>query len=115
MDLKSILIGGVIGLVVGGGAYGLYVKYGVKVATGEGDAISLMQQCEVLEANQPVSAGDAETFIAKVKTEAPQVFTALTVADAVAGQSGGTRSTAVQVDSILRQCVKNIQSSTLRQ
>lgn len=113
MDMRTVGLGfgfGLLGVLAGGGLYGLYVNHASRIAHGALTAYTLMGECAVLESNPNPSSSDVAVFNENVRSNAPHVFSSLAIAGAISGQTSGSRTLPLDIDELLRQCADRLNS-----
>lgn len=110
MGIKSALLGGALSLAVGGGVYGLYMKYLAPAAFSEVSAYELIGKCVVLNSNPtliPSRIEEIETFLETVKLKSPEISKADAVVTAVAG-TAGEKNIPIGMGGPLQMCVRDL-------
>lgn len=74
MDVKEMLLSGMLGVVAGGGVYGLYVKWGATAAVAQLDAHMALTECIALSASPDHPKG--RQFLKDVPARMPSILKA---------------------------------------
>lgn len=116
LDFKSLLLGGLLSALAGGGLYGLYVKHLASAAFAETTSYELLSDCVLLNADKgaiPIHLEEIHALLDRADKEMP----ALSKADAVVtviAVSTGVRNKAAGYGPTLRQCVADIKTNRER-
>jgi hypothetical protein len=112
-NIKSALVGGALGLAVGGGIYGLYMKALAPAAFSEASAYGLIGKCVELNTNKtmiPVREKEIESFLNSVEKKSPEIFKADAVVTGVA-IAAGERDIPAGMGTPLRMCIQDLKKS----
>ena len=107
MDLKSMLFGGalaLLGVAAGGGIYGMYVKQATKLALGETNLVSLMQECALLETTSSPNQNDIKSVISKIDQQSPNAVGSFAIVAVISGEG----NTIKPINDALSQCSQQL-------
>ncbi|MDP2596011.1 hypothetical protein [Alteromonas stellipolaris] len=108
LDFKSLFMWTVLGIAVGGGVYGAYVKFFGKTAKTQGEAYTLLIECTTLL--RSYSATDINEFINKYRLKESNIEKSdavMTGLNAVIDHNSPPKATGMGVS--LSMCIKNLE------
>ncbi|MCS6117297.1 hypothetical protein [Shewanella baltica] len=108
LDLKSMVLGSVVGLAAGGGLYGLYVKYFGEAVLVQGQTYGLVGECAT-HLNSSSSL-EIEDFLLKVKGKQNQIDKSDAVITSVNLAMGEKRNIPAGMGRALALCVSELES-----
>ena len=109
-DIKSIFLGSLLGLVVGGGVFGLYFKRVAPAAFSEVSTYELLGRCVAYTSNKAlihIKREEIELFLKSVNQKLPDIYKADAVVTTVAA-TAGERSLPAGMGGPLQMCVNDL-------